>query len=323
MKKINVLIIFALAVIVGFSTSCKKDTIDPASILAPIITFVEGDQTVNELTAVTVSGNVVAEGELSKVTIKKKIISSGAVTTLEDITKFTEDTYVFSKVFVANEVTESFSIEVEATDKNDKVVSKSVTVTVTNHDTGIDKTTSAIRLYTAPGDQSNVEDRFASLTPTFDTYTWSSAQGNEATIDLMYYNGNYTKLANSVPHFVSANVTATNPHNGEALSGNNTTYFLVLTGTDAATIIAGWDAIDDDTSIAAIPNATITATNVTWDDTGAPESIIVFLLSDGKKGFIKPGNAVDGNANTQLYDATFDYIDFDVIVQKEASLIAK
>ena len=320
MKKFNVLIIAVIAVTAAFMTSCENDPIDFS---APTVTFTEGDQTVNANTAVSVSGIVYAEGELKHVIVKKKIVSSGTVTTLEELTKFDIDTiYNFKYDFTETDVTESFTVEVEVTDKNDKTVSKPATITVNIHDTSVDKTTSAIQLYPAPDTQTGNVPTFVSLTPDFTTYHWSSAPGNEATIDVMYYNGRYTKSASNAPHFVSANITTDYTYAQEALSGDNTTVFKILEGTELSNL-GDWNSIDNDENIATIDMSSAT-TNVgeISDGSGAFDigSIIAFKLSDGKMGLIKVNSLVDGNSDGDYYDANVDYITFDVIVQKEASL---
>jgi len=323
MKKINVLIIAVIAVTAAFMTSCKNDPVDFA---APTVTFTEDDQTVNVNTAVSVSGIVYAEGELKHVIAKKKIVSSGTVTTLEELTKFDNDTiYNFKYDFTETDVTESFTVEVEVTDKNDKpAVSRYVTITVNVHDTAVDKTTSAIQLYTAPGDKTGKEC-FASLTPDFMNYTWTDAQGNESVIDMYYYNGRYTKSASNAPHFCSGNVSSTNPFNGDHLTGDNTTLFKILEGTELSNL-GDWSSIDNDENISTIDMSN-TSTNVgeISDGSGAFDigSIIAFKLSDGKMGLIKVNSLVDGNSNGVYYDAYEDYITFDVIVQKEANTVVK
>ena len=311
MKKIKFSILAIVIAAVSF-TSCDNE-ITPDTTAAPVITFTEGDATILTGEAVSISGTIFAEGELDQVVIKQNV--DGTLTTLEDVTKFDVNTSYDFK-FDYTDVTETFSITVEATDKEGTTKTATATVTVTVPET-IDKTTAAIRLYSAPSDQSNSTPRFASLTPDFSTYTWSGstdgAVGNEAIVDIMYYNGNYTK-GTSVPHFVSANVTTLYTHNGEALTGDNTTYFTVLSGDDAA-LFAEWDNITNDTPINNIV-ATIAESNVTWTD--AAETFVAFELSNGKKGVIRVGAAVDGGGTAGEYYDTVDYIEFDVIVQKDA-----
>ncbi len=306
MKKIKFSIIALFIAAVAF-TSCDNE-ITPDTIAAPVISFTEGDASILTGEAVSVSGTIFAEGELDQVVIKQNV--DGTITTLSDDNSFDVNTsHDFLFDFV--DVTESFSITVEATDKEDQTRSKTATITVTVPETVV-KTTSAIKLYSAPADKFGDESRFASLTPDFTTYTWATAQGNEAMVDILYYNGNYTKA--SIPHFVSANVATDFTHDGDALTGDNTTYFAVLTGDDAA-LFTDWANINDDTAINSIA-ATIAETNVTWTD--AAETFVAFELSNGKKGVIKVGAAVDGNSNGTFYDSTEDYIEFDVMVQLNA-----
>jgi len=314
MKKINLLIIFVLAGTIGFITSCKKDPVDYAS---PTITFTHGDQEVDSNTAVTITGSVLAPGKLEKIQFFKDDTGYGDAVT-KDFN--TDTTHSFTVVITAAEVKETFTFEVQVTDKEGNLSKKVATITVIppEHAGPVDKTTVAIRLYAAPGDQSNIHPRFASLTPDFDTYTWGGAVTGGATviatIDVLYYNSDWTK-GESNPHFLSPDTktTAYDIHNDETLLDANTTYFKVL---DDGSAFSDWDNIDDDTEINAITG--ITEVNVTWDDGGAAGTIIAFELANGKKGVIRAGNAVDGNGNTEYWDAAHDYIEFDVIVQQNA-----
>lgn len=313
MKKINVLIVFILAGLVGFVSSCKKDLLDLA---APVVTFVEiPDGAVVAGNDVIIACSVYAPGELDEIVIFKDDASYG-----DPIKKFASDTlHNFNFTIDGADVTETFTVEVQATDKNGKIGKKSTTITVLVSGP-VDKSTT-ITLYTAPGDLSGTQERFTSLTPDFSTYSWTGATGNEADIDMVYYNGNYSKAkGTSYPHFASPNFSTAhetfNIHNDQIISGAKQTYFKVVTGSEATAISAAWDTMNDDLLIQSITG--ISSDFVTWDDSGAPGTIIAFLLADGRKGLIKAGNAVDGNANTEYYDAAFDYITFDVIVQQNA-----
>ncbi len=303
MKKISVLLIALLASAMTFMTSCDDDDIDFA---APVITFENGDQTVAQGSDVTISGEIYAPGEIKQIIYFKDNASFGdAVTGGFD----TDTTTYFSITVPGDQVTETFTFEVQVTDKQDKIGKGSVTVTV---DDIISKGTD-IKVYCAPSDQYGNEE-FASLT-TFDTYSWNDAFNDPdaiANIDLCYYNGNYTKT-NGVPHFVSPDATPNTTiviNDGERLDGAKTTYFKVLDDTEAANF-ADWDAIDDDSAISAITD--INDLNVSFE-TG---DIIAFKLSDGKQGVIRPADAVDGDGDGTYYGIE-DYITFDVIVQKQA-----
>ncbi len=321
MKKINVLIIAVIAFATAFMTSCNPDTSDFA---APTITFGEdtGNQTVIANSDVAIAGDIYAAGEIKQIIYFKDDVSFGdAITSGFD----TDTTTHFSMSIPGDQVTETFTFEVQVTDKNDKIGKGSVTITVDVHDTTVVKTTSAIQLYPAPSDHTGVNPRFSSLTPDFSTYSWSTAQGNEATIDIMYYNGRYTKSQSNAPHFVSANVSTQYTHGGDALSGDNTTHFKILEGTELSDL-GDWSSINSDVNISTI-DMTSAGSNVgeLSDGTGAFDigSIIAFQLSNGKKGLIKVNSLVDGNNNGNYYDPDTDYITFDVIVQNEASTVVK
>jgi len=307
MKKINVLIIAVIAFTAAFMTSCKNDPVDFA---APTVTFTEGNQTVNANTAVSVSGVVNAEGELKHVIAKKKIVSSGTVTTLEELTKFDNDTiYNFKYDFTETDVTESFTVEIEVTDKNDKTVSKTATITV-NQGQPVVKF-SGLKMYSASADQTGLGD-YASLTI---FHTWNHNQAENypdtiAVIDVWYYNGNYTKDLGGHPHLVSPDTKTTdyNTHSGVVLSGAKTTKLRILTTTEAADF-SDWANIDDDYLISSI-DMSDAVYNV---GDFAQGDIIAFELQDGKKGIMK---AVGGTAGS----GGSDYILVDVIVQEQASV---
>ena len=297
MKKINVLIIAVIAVAAAFMTSCKNDPVDFA---APTVTFTEGDQTVNINTAVSVSGVVYAEGELKHVIIKKKIISSGTVTTLEELTKFDIDTiYNFKVDFTDAEVTESFSIEVEATDKNDKTVSKTATITVNQPIATRDV---SLQMYCA-------------LDSEWDSGTYGSAtvgrnwSHNEATtggadtialIDFWYYYSDVTKALRPIIMSPDKLPSGYVFHNSEILTGAKSTKFKVLT-TDEAAPFSDWASVTDDTDILPLSDL-ITDTEADYLEVG---KIVAFKLEDGTLGVFKV-NTIQGTYNAN------DYITIDI-----------
>ncbi|MCF6366963.1 MAG: hypothetical protein L3J35_12270 [Bacteroidales bacterium] len=309
MKKINVLLIALFVGALSF-TSCDNE-IDPSTIAAPVITFTEGNASILTGEAVSVSGTIFAEGELDLVVIKKNV--GGTITELDNVSKFDIKTS-HDFLFDFTDVQESFTVTVEATDKEGVTKSATATITATVPET-IVKSTSAVRVYSAPATTSSTE-QFASLT-SFTAYTWTDAGTNVATVDLNYYNGNFTKGV-SYPHFISPSITPTTYtiNNGNTLTSAKTTWFKVLDATDL-TNVGAWADINDDSAISAITG--ITSTNITWTD--AAETILAFELADGKKGLIRVGAAVDGNINGTFYDANADYIEFDVIVQKNAPVV--
>ena len=306
MKKINLLIIAMVALTTVFTTSCNKDD---ENFAAPTITFENGNQTVVKNSDVVISGTILAPGEIKQIVYFKGNASYGdAVTNGFD----TDTSTNFSVTIPGAEVTETFTFEVQVTDKQDKIGKASVTVTVDDVIVKAD----AVKVFCAPADQFGNEE-FASLT-TFNTYTWAQASGDAniiADIDLCYYNGNYTKT-NGVPHFVSPDATPNGAiviNSGERLAGAKTTYFKILDATEAADF-SDWTNVSDDVAIDAITG--ITDLNVAFQ-TG---DIVAFQLADGRKGVIKPYDAVDGNNDGNFYGIN-DYITFDVIVQKQAPAV--
>lgn len=139
MKKLNVLVLALLALVVGFTTSCDTATTE---FDAPTVEFTQGDQTVDPETAVVIVGGVYAPGELDEIEYFKNDASYGDV-----ITSFDSDTaHVFTVTIPAAEVTETFTFEVVATDKEGKKGKKTATITVSTAPTYEVKTMSNIDL---------------------------------------------------------------------------------------------------------------------------------------------------------------------------------
>lgn len=304
MKKISVLIIAFFAVTAAFMTSCKPDTSDFA---APTVTFGTdtGDQTVMTGSDVVIAGDIYAPAEIKQIVYFKDNVSYGnALTSGFD----TDTTTHFSMTIPGSEVTETFTFEVQVTDKNDKIGKGSVTITVQQGQPVVKH--SALKMYCAQAGVYGNGD-YASLT-TFQTWNHSQASGygtdTISVIDVWYYNGNYTKDLGGHPHLVSPDTKTTQitTHDGLVLSNAKSTKLRVLTETEAADF-SDWANINDDYLIANIDMA-----NAVYNvGDFAQGDIIAFELQDGKKGVMK---AVGGTAG---YNAD-DYILVDVIVQEQA-----
>ncbi|MCF6184335.1 MAG: hypothetical protein L3J56_06860 [Bacteroidales bacterium] len=301
MKKINVLIIAVLAFAAAFMTSCKNDNLDAA---APTITFENGDQTVMANSDVAISGDIYAAGEIKQIVFFKDNASFG-----DPITKGfdTDTTTHFSMNIPGDQVTETFTFEIQVTDKNDKIGKGSVTITVQQGDPVVKF--SGLKMYCASADETGDGD-YASLTI---FHTWNHYQAKNypdtiAVIDVWYYNGNYTKDLGGTPHLVSPDTKTTTiiTHNGLILPNAKATKLRVLTSSEAADF-SDWTNINDDYLI-----NNIDMSNGTYNVGGfAQGDIIAFELQDGKKGVMK---AVGGTAGSN----PSDYIIVDVIVQEQA-----
>ncbi|NOZ34961.1 MAG: hypothetical protein GXO80_06650 [Chlorobi bacterium] len=306
MKKINVLIIAVITVVAAFMTSCKNDSIDFAS---PIVTFVNGNQTVMANSDVAISGSILAPAGIKQIVYFKDDTSFGDV-----ITKgFDSDTATnFSVSIPADQVTSTFTFEVQVTDKNDKIGKGSVTVTVQLGDPVVKF--SGLKMYSAQAGIYGDGD-YASLT-IFHTWNHSDASASAdtiAVIDVWYYNGNYTKDLGGTPHLVSPDTkTTTYPtHDGLVLTNAKSTKLRILTSTEAADF-SDWANINDDYLI-----ANIDMSNAVKNVGGfAQGDIIAFQLADGKKGVMKAVGGTAGSGST-------DYILVDVIVQEQAAPVTK
>ena len=222
MKKIKFSIIALFVAAVSF-TACDGE-IDPTTIAAPVITFTEGTTSILTGEAVSISGSIFAEGELDQVVIEQNV--GGTLTPLSDDNSFDVKTS-HDFIFDFTNVTESFSVVVEATDKEGVKKTATATVTVTVPETVVTKTD--LKIFCALGDQ-NAGEIYASLTPEFGTYTFLNANGDAditAMIDIMYYNGNYTK-AGEDPRLVSPHAAPTAVNSGTPLTNAKTTYLKVV-----------------------------------------------------------------------------------------------
>ncbi len=304
MKKINVLIIAVIALTTAFMTSCKNDITDFA---APTVTFGTdtGNQTVMANSDVAIAGEIYAAGEIKQIVYFKDDASFGDVIT----SGFDTDTTThFSMSIPGDQVTETFTFEVQVTDKNDKIGKGSVTITVQQGQPVVKF--SGLKMYCAQAGQYGNGD-YASLT-TFQTWNHSQASGYGAdtisVIDVWYYNGNYTKDLGGNPHLVSPDTktTSISTHDGLILSNANATMLRILTTGEVADF-SDWANINDDYLISSIDmsNAIKNVGDFAQGD------IIAFELQDGKKGVMK---AVGGTAG---YNSD-DYILVDVIVQEQA-----
>ena len=307
MKKINVLIIAVIAVTAAFMTSCKNDTTDFA---APTVTFDTdtGNQTVMVNSDVAISGDIYAAGEIKQIIYFKDDASFGdAITSGFD----TDTTTHFSMSIPGDQVTETFTFEVQVTDKNDKIGKGSVTITVQQGQPVVKH--SGLQINCATADQtshSETEGDYASLT-TFEVWSHNQAENNDAAIaliDVCYYNGDYTKDLGGTPHLVSPDdcpaiihLNTSGVH--EDLNNANHTLFLTL---DDASAFSDWTAINDDYEISAIDMSNA-ITNVGGFAQG---DVIAFELENGKKGVLKAVGGTSGYGNS-------DYILVDVIVQEQ------
>ena len=303
MKKINVLIIAVIAIAAAFMTSCKNDTTDFA---APTVTFGTdtGNQTVMTGSDVVVAGDIFAAGEIKQIMYFKDDASYGdAVTSGFD----TDTTTHFSMSIPGTDVTETFTFEIQVTDKNDKIGKGSVTITVQQGQPVVKF--SGLKMYSAQAGQYGNGD-YASLTQ-FRTWNHNQASASADTIaliDVWYYNGNYTKDLGGTPHLVSPDTKTTtfDTHDGLILTNANATMFRVLT-TEETADFSDWANINDDYLISSIDmsNAVKNVGDFVQDD------IIAFELQDGKKGVMKAVGGTTGYGSD-------DYILVDVIVQEQA-----
>lgn len=303
MKKINVLIIAVIAISATFMTSCKNETTDFA---APTITFGDdtGNQTVMSGSDVAIAGEIYAPAEIKQIIYFKDDASYGDAIT----NGFDSDTSThFSISIPGSEVIETFTFEVQVTDKNDKIGKGSVTITVQQGQPVVKF--SGLKMYCASADQTGLGD-YASLTI---FHTWNHNQAENlpdtiAMIDVWYYNGNYTKDLGGTPHLISPD-TKTNTyltHSGVILTNAKATMLKVLSSTEAADF-SDWANINDDYLISSIDMS-----NAVKNVGGfAQGDIIAFKLQDGKLGVMK---AVGGTAGS----TGSDYILVDVIVQEQA-----
>lgn len=175
MKKINLLIVFVLAGLVGFFSSCDNDPVD---LLPPTISFTLGEQTVDEGDAVNIAFVVTTTDKLASVRVYIDDVQLG-----ETVTDFTDNQrYSYQEEVVAS-ATETFTFEVVAEDKEGNLTDEEVTVTVTPAFEG------TFTEYTVTlGDQDDSPASFIDLS-TGDLFTVSTVLDNTGVVDMLHYWG--------------------------------------------------------------------------------------------------------------------------------------
>jgi len=294
MKKLSVLVILAVAAFAAFMTSCDKE---PVNTTAPSIHMITGDTSIASGAGITIKGNIEAPGNIGTITYYKDGVAYGTPIT----SGFDSDTATYFEVQFTN-VTEAFTFKVEVEDLQKEPKSTMSDEITIGLGLPVDKK-AGMKLFCALADQSGHE-MFGSLTPEFETYDYSDAEANASNVDVMYYNGPYTK-AGEHPRLVSPDAAPNEVNSNDIIAGAKSTTFKVLTGDELA-LFADWANIDTDTEISSITG--ITANNTL---TLAVGSIVAFELADGKKGVIKINSWTAGWGIN-------DYILFDVIVQQNA-----
>jgi len=281
MKKINLLIIVVLAGLVGFVSSCKKDPIDFAS---PTVAFTLGDQEVDSNSVVTIVGTVYAPAELDKIQYFMDDASYGT-----DVTSFdTDTTHVFTVTIAADLVVETFTFEVQATDKDGKIGKKTATITVKVAPVG------TLMEYTVTlGDQNDNEGSFIDLnTSNIYFHSDGSAETNQAVVDLVYYWGNTGNASMYSPQgAVDVNILSFG--NLEDWTTRATTALKLDNTADYAN--ATYESVE--TGIGSTTDQAVTQI--------AENDLIYFKLDDGKCGIIDVGTIVPGKGD--IKEVTFSY----------------
>ncbi len=269
MKKINLFLLGLTAFGLAFLTSCgEEEASNP-----PLITIDQASPVTASAGSVTLTGEIVVEGKLDQV--KLFIVTGDAETQYGsaytsfktgDITTPDDMNYDFR--FDIDGLTESCSVKIEATDKENQTSSKSVQVDVAsgaeiNEFTavlmGAQGSTTGSALNAQTGIVSKLADAVA------------------ADIDILYYYGSTNKATLVAP-------------NDETVTGGSGDFSWTANwGTQNPTkfgmssLSAGeFDAIDDDTELAAISGLSASkVTNLGVDD------VVDFITADGKKGALK------------------------------------
>ncbi len=295
MKKVNLLIIALFAFAAAFMTSCDSDTIDFA---APTITFENGNQTVVKNSDVVISGDILALGEIKQIIYFKDDVSYGAAVT----SGFDSDTAThFVMTIPASDVTETFTFEVQVTDKNDKIGKGSVTVTVTQPIATRDV---SLKMFCALDTEwDNGTYGSATVGRNWSHYIASTSTNNADTIaliDFWYYYSDVTKALRPIIMSPDKLPSGYTYHNNEILTGAKSTKFKVLTADESAPF-SDWTSITDDIDISPLADQ-ITDTEADYLEVG---KIVAFKLDNGTLGIFKV-NTIQGTYNGD------DYITIDI-----------
>ncbi len=243
MKKLNLILAMALASAMVFMTSCKGDDDD---LSAPSVSF--DNPRVDPVASGIydgVTGTVDAPGGIDKITfwfnnteLKKEnvILADGFDKWKKGDTKFT-----FKYTLKGLDGEGQFKIVV--TDKQDPAKTGDGVLTIGKEQQGEDPepkpqivTSGELKLFTATGDKTGNE-HYISF-ENYTTYKYAGAVEHASSVDMGYYNGNYTK-ATSYPHFFSPEVAPSEIDGGKKVAGANTTTFQVLTEKQVASLQAG------------------------------------------------------------------------------------
>jgi hypothetical protein len=269
MKKINLFLLGLTAVGITFFTSCGEEEASAP----PVITIDQASPVTASAGSVTLTGEIDAEGKLDQV--KLFIVTANAETQYGsaytsfksgDITTADDITYIFR--FDVDGLTESCSVKIEATDKENQTSSKSVQVNVA--------TGAAIDEFTAilMGAQGSTTGS------TLDAHTgtvYKLADATAADIDILYYYGSTNKAT-----LVAPNDATVNGGSGDfSWTANWGTQNPTKFGMSSLST-SEFDAMDDDTELAAISG--LSASKVT--DLGVND-VVDFITADGKKGALK------------------------------------
>jgi hypothetical protein len=269
MKKVNLFLLGLTVVGVTFFTSCGEEEASAP----PVITIDQASPVTASAGSVTLTGEIVAEGKLDQV--KLFIVTGDAETQYGsaytsfkagDITTTDDMNYIFR--FDVDGLTESCSVKIEATDKENQTSSKSVQVTVA--------TGAAIDEFTAilMGAQGSTTGS------ALDVHTgtvYKLAEATAANIDILYYYGSTNKATLVAPNDATVNGGSGDFSWTAGWGTQNPTKFGMSSLSASA-----FDAMDDDTELAAISG--LSASKVT--DLGV-DDVVEFITADGKKGALK------------------------------------
>jgi hypothetical protein len=275
------LIVFVLAGLVGFLSSCNNDPVD---LLPPSISFTLGEQTVDEGDAVNIAFVVTTTDKLESVRLFIDDAPFGTT-----ITDFTDNQRYSYQEQVVAEATETFVFKVIAQDKAGNLTDEEVTVTVTPASGG-----TLTEFTVTLGDQGDSEGSFINLNNSdlfFASAGTPLAEDNDDVVDMVYYWGNTGDASMYSPQgAVDAGISSFG--NLGSWGERATTVFVVNNSGeyDAATFESVAAEVDG-----------VTAQGVTQL---AENDLIFFKLDDGLCGVIKAGTIVPGK---DLKEITFTY----------------
>jgi len=286
MKKLNFVLTGLSAVIIALTfTSCGEDTL----VDGPEISFDQAGPIVTTGTTATITGSIVAEGELERVVLSKTVGES--TSSLETITSFstgtvtTTDDLNYDFTYTLSDVTENTTFKVRAEDKEGNFAEETIEIEA---GAGLKDEVTNVKIYCTLGDGSG-ESTCASVDGS--TYAPKNATAAEqGKVDFVY--------------FYSANAGIFSPDDIPSVLDDAFTTWTVRNTTRMEIV----DVEYDDVTLAEVVEATNGISDTSVEDLEVGD-VVGFITDDDKVGVFEVQEIEPG------YNGT-DYIVINIKVQE-------